>query len=370
MLCVLGAQNAGAQASLPVASAPEPAPSPPTLNGDAGPDDEGSSTPSLSWRARIITGFQYDRSRPSGAQTRAGEKEYGFVVRQIRLGAEGELAEQFRFNVSFDLSDALSTDTGTSYSSPPYLRTAVFEYRPDRSFRLTVGRFKRPFSKLELTSAADLPVLNRGLWNGLAIEDNQWGDRAVGAAVSGRLKLAKLRWYLSLTNPSWSSQLAVQGVDVLGRVQSSPIKPLTIGVNGGYKYSEIGLDDTEHSFAVGGDVGVELGEARLFVEGAYADLPFETGRPRGFGFVGSIDYRIPLTANWALLPVVFAELADANASVSQTESLRLALGVNVLGYSGFRIMPEFALTRPVGDASAANPWLSEETYRLISSLVL
>jgi hypothetical protein len=330
-------------------------------------DDEGDG--GLSVGARLMMGFEYEREQPAGGQTDPGSSEYGFEIRQIRLSARGDLADVFRVNVSFELSDALDPEVGAGYTSPPYLRTATIEYRPSREFRLRVGRFKRAFSHLELESASDLPILRRGLFNGLAIEDNQWGDRAIGVMASGRLKAPKLRWYLSLTNPAWASNLDTQGIDVTGRVEWTVIKGLVLGANAAYKNIELG-DDTLNDFGYGGDVALALGDAHFLLEANDVALPFETGRPRGLGALFMFDYDLPLTATWALQPVFFAEYADANTDVLQNESLRLVLGVNLLGYSGFRVMPQVELVRSIGDTSAENPWLESERLSLIFSLVL
>ena len=239
------------------------------------------------------------------------------------------------------------------------------------ALRLQVGRYKRPFSRIELESAADLPVIRRGLLNGLLVRDNQWGDRAVGAMVSGRHELAKLHWYLSLTNPSWSSSLQSQGIDAIARVQLSPVKGLSLGVDGGYKYLRLGSEGQwTHDFALGGDVAWKLGNAHVLLEGHFADLPFETATPQGFGVLALVDYVLGLSESWALQPVLFGELADADAELSQSESVRLAFGINLLAQGGFRLLPQVALVRPLGRASQQNPWLESETYSLIFSLAL
>jgi hypothetical protein len=372
-------------APLPEAAlAPSPLPAPPEIlvsppvvadepakkKSKAAEDDDESAAPlQLTPRLRVITGFQLERDRPAGTQTESAEQEYGFIVRQVRLGLRGQLTKELRANVSFELTDFLSPETGGSYDSPELIRTATLDYRPSRAFRLRVGRFKRPFSELELTSAADLPILNRGLFNGLALENNQWGDRAVGMQASGRIKALDLRWYLSLFNPAWSSVLDYQGVDVIGRVQWSPIKALSLSGSAGYKNLEIGTERV-HASAFGGDVTLQLGAAHVLVEGYYADLPLETGRPSGFAGLVLFDYLLGLDADWALQPTFFAELADADAEISQTESARLVFGVNLIGHEHFRIMPQLALVRSLGDTSQLNPWLESETYSLIFSLVL
>lgn len=331
---------------------------------------EEPQRPRFELEARLISGFEYERDRPAGAQTEPGEKEYGFEVHQARVGVNAEL-DGLHLNLNLELADALDRNTGGGADSPPYVRTATLEYRFSRALRLTVGRYKRPFSRLALESALDLPLRGRGLVDGLLIEDNQWGDRAVGAMVSGRLELAKLRWYVSLTNPGWSAALPNEGLDVLGRVQVSPVKRLTLGLNGGYKRLRLaGSDAGTSNFSIGGDIDWKIAGVHLALEGSFADLAFETGRPRGFGAHLMVDYELPLSSGLALQPVVFAELADADAKLSETESLRLAFGLNLLVSGGFRVMPQLALVRSVGDTSQLNPWLEGETFSLILSLAL
>jgi hypothetical protein len=316
-----------------------------------------------------MAGFEYERDRPSGAQAGVPEKEYGFILKQVRIGVRGDLSELFRLNTTVDIADALSPETGASYTTPMYIRTATIEYRPSKSFRLKLGRFKRPFSRIELESAADLPILDRGLFNDLAIEENEWGDRAVGVMASGRIKAPKLRWYLSLTNPQWRSNLPTEGIDVIGRVEWSVVKALTLGVNGGYKNVLIG-DDRVHASAFGGEVELALGGAGVVLELSSVDLPFRQGRPRGLGALLLFRYLLDVAPLWALQPTFFTELADADAEFSQTESLRLVFGVNLIGHGDFRVMPQVSVVRSLGDTSAQNPWRESETYSLVFSLVL
>lgn len=347
--------------ALPAAAQDAPAPS----------DDGSDSNPStpLTVGARLMAGFEHESERPAGAQMDPAQKEYGFTVRQIRLRVKGDLAALFRVNVSFDLSDALEPEQGAGYDQPPYLRTATLEYRPSRELRLEVGRFKRPFSHLELESASDLPILRRGLFNSRAIEDNQWGDRAVGVMASGRLKAPKLRWYLSLTNPAWSPTLPTEGVDVMGRVEWTIVKGFVLGANAGYKHITIGEQDVD-DVGYGGDVALRLGDSRFLLEANEVALAFETARPRGRGVLFMFHHELELQPTLALEPTFFVEYADANTEVSQNESLRLVFALNLLAYSGFRVMPQAEIVRSIGDTSAQNPWLESETLSLIFSLVL
>jgi hypothetical protein len=366
------AAPASSGAPAPGLEASEPPEQKQRKHADSGArSDDDFEAPSQPIRvgARLMAGFEHQSERPAGAQTEPAQKEYGFTLRQVRLRLKGDVDELFRVNVSFELSDALEPDRGAAYEQPPYLRTATLEYRPSRRLHVQVGRFKRPFSGLERESTSDLPIVRRGLFNDLAIEDNQWGDRAIGVMASGRSKAPELHWYLSLTNPSWSPSLPTEGVDVTGRVEWTIVKGLVVAANASYKRITIG-DDELDDFAYGGDVSLKLGDASLLLESNDVALPFETGRPRGRGVLLLFDYELPLGPSLALQPAVFAEYADANTEVSQNESLRLAFALNLLALSGFRIMPQVDIVRSLGDTSAANPWLESETLSLIFSLEL
>lgn len=353
-----------------------PEPEAPAKDGkherDRSSDDDGS-VGGISFGARLMAGFEYESERSAGAQSPSESSSYGFVVRQIRLSASGDLAKVFRASVSFDLADALSPELGTDYDSTPYLRTASLEYRPSRAFRLRVGRFKRPLSHLELTSASDLPILRRGLFNGLALEDNQWGDRAVGAMASGRLSTPKLRWALSVMNPDWvaNDNLRRKGVDIIGRLEWTLLKGLVLGANAAYKNVESG-DEHVDGVAYGGDLAWKVGGAHLLLESNSAPslITHPDTRPRALGVQLMADYELPLDDTWSLQPTAFAEYADADTSVYENESLRLVFALNLLGYDGFRVMPQVDLVRSIGDTGADNPWLESTRLNLIFSLVL
>jgi hypothetical protein len=314
-----------------------------------------------------MVGFEYESERSAGQQTDFASKHYGFFAKQLRFGVKGKLAEDFSLNLSVDFQDALEPRSPPDYNSPPYLRTASLDYKPSRRFRLKMGRFKRPFSRLELEGAGDLPIIDRGLFNGLAIERNQWGDRALGAMASGRVKSAGLRWSLALTNPGWASSSVPEGVDVIARAVVSLPFGVSLGINGGYKRVELG-GQTVHATAVGGDVRLKLGPARVIVEGALAKLPVATRRPYALGVLLLAYYGLPLSADWQLQPTVFAEYVDADTKFSETESTRLTLGLNLIGHGAFRVMPQLSLVRSLGDTSSLNPWQESESAVLVFSL--
>src|SRR5688500_12609668 len=159
--------------------------------------------PKFVWQGRVMTGFELDKSRPSDEQNGERVTDYGFFLDQARLSLEAEW-DDLSIDVSGDLADAIRPKTSSAaFNKPPYLRNAYLNYRVHKAFRIRAGRFKRPMSALELTSSGDLPFRGRGLTNELILEDGQWGDRALGLMLYGRLP-GKLRWHVSATNPSWA----------------------------------------------------------------------------------------------------------------------------------------------------------------------
>ncbi len=129
-------------------------------------DDEPSvkKKPDVDVGLRVIGGFRYRKRELDEDAT------YGFQARQVRASLKLKLGKRLFTRMSVELTDGIGSGSGIRF-----LRTAVLEYRQSKALRLAVGRFKRPFSYLQLQSTADLPVLDRGLLNSVVVEDSAWG---------------------------------------------------------------------------------------------------------------------------------------------------------------------------------------------------
>ena len=138
----------------------------------------------------MISGFRHSKAAADK------EAEWGFKAKQVRAGLKLSLGKHLRAKTSFELTDGIDRGNGVAY-----LRTAIIQLKEGKKLRLSVGRYKRPFSRLELWGMGDLPITSRGLLNETLIEDSAWGDRAIGAMISGLIKPIKLRWAASFTNP-------------------------------------------------------------------------------------------------------------------------------------------------------------------------
>jgi hypothetical protein len=340
--------------------------------GGSGNDTLGDDEPQVKKKPdvevglRVIGGFRYRK------RTLEDDATYGFQARQARGSLKLRLGKRLYTRLSAEFTDGIGSGSGVRF-----LRTAVLEYRHSKALRLTVGRFKRPFSYLQLQSTADLPVLDRGLTNQLIVEDSAWGDRGIGAMASGKLKSAKLGWALALTNAA-PDTLTTQGVDAIARLTWSPVEMFTIGVNGGNKYLDFD-EGRKHFQAIGGDVALKVAGLEVQVEGAVADRPWQASV--AFGVTSLISYTQRLSKNWQLQPVVFAEYADANAEYGRNESVRFIGGINAIVREQLRIMPQYKLTNSLGEPllsapgsspefNAINPWNEGYELSLMISLAL
>lgn len=330
--------------------------------------------PVLKWEGRVMTGFELERARPSEEQNGERITDYGFFLDQARLSLEGEWKD-LSIDVSGDLADAIRPKTSSAaFNKPPYLRNAYLSYRVHKAFRIRAGRFKRPMSGLELTSSGDLPFRGRGLANGLILEDGQWGDRALGLMLFGRLP-GKLRWYLSATNPSWApdGDIESNGVDAIARVEWELADIVELGLSLGHKL-EVRADTEYNGNAASVDAALNIAGLRVALDAVLGQLVTQATQdvdgPTAYGLVGYATYQIPLGGDFALEPVLLGEYADADSEFSRTEAVRAIIGCNLRVAEHLRVMPQVELIRPLGTAASVNPWSSGETYYLMMTAQL
>lgn len=330
--------------------------------------------PIFKWEGRVMTGFEHEHEHGSEEQGGEHATDYGFFLDQARLSLEAEWKE-LSVDVSADLADAIRPRTSSAaFNKPPYLRNAYLTYRAHKAFRIRAGRFKRPMSALELTSSGDLPFRGRGLANELILEDGQWGDRALGLMLYGRLP-GKLRWHVSATNPSWApdGDLESNGVDAIVRLEWEPIDILELGVSYGHKL-EVRAEQEYNGNAASFDAALNVAGLRVALDAVLGELTTQATEavdaPLAYGIVGYATYQIPLGGDFALEPVLLGEYADADADFSRTEAVRMIIGCNLRVAEYLRVMPQVELVRPTDTAAAANPWSSGETYYLMMTAQL
>jgi len=314
---------------------------------------------------RVMAGFQWRDRRPENGQAGATGTNYGFTLRQARVRTELRPNKRLRVVISADFADALDP---TDFDPPPYLRNAYLNFAIEKRWlELRVGRFKRAYSRIELRSVSQLAFVGRGLTNDLIVEGAQWGDRAVGAMLRGRVEDLGLRWWLSATNPEWRVNSEPDGLDLLARVQWAATDWLSVGAGGGSKWTDSGSGARVNVFAAGLDARVRVEDLEVMAELLVGQQARVAGQPMSVGVVGTANYRVRVSKNLRVQPTLFGEWTDADIEFSGNDAARLAFGVNLLWKKSFRVMPQLELVRPLGTVTVSNQWPASERVSLIFS---
>ena len=102
------------------------------------------------------------------------------------------------------------------------------------------------------------------------------------------------------------------------------------------------------------------------VDALLAELPtaeMERESALAYGAVLFGRYAFEPSPAWVIAPVLLAEYADADGDYSGSEALRAIAGLELTTIEGhLRVMPQVEIVRPLGTASAQNPWLASEAY--------
>lgn len=337
--------------------------------------------------ARIIAGARLVHVAPArdaeGVPIGQHERRGSFDLRQARVGIDARYRDILRARITVDFADLLDNPTPGKV-----LRNAWADVNIHPAFSIRVGHFKRPYSRLELRGTTSRPFLGRGLYNGLAIEDLQWGDRAVGMAIHGDLEplrpgLDRIRWMVSATNNALSG--APHGVDLHARVTYDPLPWFSIAVNGAYKSVQDPLADEDacratwkrgpdcrrNVFAAGGDVAFD-------VEGFYASVEVDLaqdwlnaeGSPWMLGALAYASYEISLTEKTRLQPVLFGEYIDSNMSYAESEALRGGGAFNLLWGKRLRVIPQVEFVAPMRPITSFNRFVTRQVYGVWVSVQL
>ncbi|HUT07822.1 MAG TPA: porin [Candidatus Latescibacteria bacterium] len=141
-----------------------------------------------------------------------------FSLRRARLSLTGEIVKNLRFKLAVDLMKS------------PALVDAFVEFEPSRAVGLRAGQCLVPFSMNNVTSVAEIDMVNRPI----VVEelapgrDNGASGRDVGAILYGSCSI--LEYALGFVNGAGINRTdADSHKDFSGRVVLRPLKVLTVG---------------------------------------------------------------------------------------------------------------------------------------------
>ncbi|PIQ28314.1 hypothetical protein COW36_04230 [bacterium (Candidatus Blackallbacteria) CG17_big_fil_post_rev_8_21_14_2_50_48_46] len=218
---------------------------------------------------------------------------------------------------------------------------AEFKLNPD--LELTVGRFKKPFSRLRMMSPWDMLIPERGLLDQHAIDDTKYGGfgaRDYGVMLAGDLwgptfwqDPLKFSWNLGAFN-SLPGDTGYHR-DFVARGQLRLFKGLLLAVDGSVKlYEESAQLKTASLW--GADLKWEWDPFRLQIEGALGDNVNQGSKLWGAHSI--VSWEFPLSENLKLIPALMFEVFDPDLSRNQDFACRFAGALNLDIYENIRVL--------------------------------
>lgn len=338
-------------------------------------------------QARVVAGALLTHEEPArdsnGAPVGLPVRKGSLQLRQARVGIDARYRDILRVRVSIDVADLLDSPKPGKVIRNAWANVAI---RP--AFQIKVGNFKRPYSRLELRGFSSIPFIGRGLFNGFAIEDLGWGDRAVGVSLWGDIEpgkpgLDRFRWQVSATNNALSG--APHGVDAHARVVYDPMPWLSLGINGAFKNIQDPLADEptcrstwtrdascrRNVLAAGGDLAVKIKGLYASVETNLAqDWLYAGSSPWALGVLGYADYEFEVGKRTSLQPVLFGEFIDTNLTYGQSEAVRAGAAFNILWTKHLRVVPQVEFVNPLSPITAFNRFVTRQVYGVWISVQL
>jgi hypothetical protein len=312
--------------------------------------------------ARLMTGWEIKHKAPSSAQGGPDELNQKFFLQQVRV------------SLAASLNDATDLEVSADLDSSTLVRDAFVNFKVSKALQLRAGRFKRPFSRIELRGAGKLPFRSRGLFNNALTNSKGYGDRAIGFMPWGKVGSANLRWYAGVFNPGVGTS-EPRGIDAAARVEYEPTKSIEIGLNGIHKRTERVKDGPNlHLNGAGVDARLKSGPLYVHLE---CDLvqnpnppatPTDTSlrTPLAYGLIAFGTYDVALTSRWVLQPVLVGEWLDTDSEYSHDEAVRGVVGVNVIWDEHVRIMPQLEVIQPLGGPTPRSEVPTQTAYVLLS----
>lgn len=282
------------------------------LPNPATPDEP---RPRLEVRSRVHARYEVFDQEPT----------HSFGLPDARLAVTAEPLPWLRAQIDVDFASAAALRDGFVDIGPAWLQ-------------LKAGRFKRPFSRVQLMSLGALPLWRRGIINRLIVRDYQYGDRDRGAEIHGRI--GGLGYEAGLFNGSdLTSTDADAGKDLVGRLTYRFSKAARVGASTSLRYaSEPQPPARKDRWAVELDGRFRLGSFELVAEATWAQGPHTRRGPEHAGFLLYGLYRARINDTLKLRPLVKVELLDHDLYRTDDQALSLATGVNAHVTRWLRIM--------------------------------
>lgn len=242
-------------------------------------------------------------------------------IPRARFSSKWEPYEWAKLVMSLELTDGVE------------LRNAYGEFTVLPEFKVTIGNFKKPFSRLRLASTFDLPILERGLLNDYAIRNTGYGGfggRDFGLMFSGEHSFSeikkeglKIQYFLGTFNNDPEDNVFYR--DIVGRFQVRILKGLILALNANSKYYQVS-EALKNALLIGGDLKYELNDFKVQLEGSYGDNIDKNDKLWGTHVLTSYDFKIK--DEFSIEPAIMVEVFDAESKVVDDLDFRFTTALN------------------------------------------
>lgn len=221
----------------------------------------------------------------------------------------------------------------------PIVKDAYVVLQPVAALGVTIGQFKKPFSRLELTSSGKLPLWRRGIVNDRLTRNYGYGGRDVGVMLLGRA--GPFTYAAGAFNGTRTLEETDSGKDVAARLALSAADAIDLGVSGSMLHrNPEGLQVTR-TFAASIDGRLRTGPLDSRFEVIWAQEPLPEGGRDQLGAMAYVVLRTPRIEGVSLRPIVKVELLDEDTRTGASHATSLMGGVNLDFRGPLRVLLQY-----------------------------
>jgi hypothetical protein len=309
------------------------------LLAPAAPLNAAEGPAGIKWSGKVYTLFE--------ASNEAGEIANAFSLNKARISADWSDGGMLSASLQAEFSGIVDTKEDVP------LRDAWVRVEPFRWLGLTMGQFKKPFSRNELRGFGKLEFVERGHGNEFFIEDLLYGGRDLGAMVSGEiLPSLGLAYYLGAFNGDGlnAKESHSNGAkDLVARLELEPLTDLAFGVNYSAKTFPGDEDGYDRGELWGADFKAKVPYLRFQGELLYGDRHELPNQPKALAGLLAVNSNLKLgkVSGTALKlePLFRVEFLRTDTDLSDADIWAYTPGLNLLLGKSARIMADLELVR-------------------------
>jgi hypothetical protein len=284
-----------------------------------------------------------------------------FRVRDARIQLKWSHGSLLDGQVEAELAKENEDDSADRSAIWSPLRDAFVRVSPLKQIEIRMGQFRRPFSRIGLTSPRTLKLINRGISDAWINGELLFGARDIGLQLEGTFgKKWGVEYAVGVFNGTGRNQREIDGKgakDFVGRITGHLGKHVEVAVNVANKNWDnppATVSYQPQAWMFGGDVAVDYKGLFGMVEGGYGDNYQSIDNYLGADskktsyVLGLVAYKIKLTDIWetAVEPVAKFELLSVTNGDADSNVYAGTLGANLYLGSLFRLMVQGDWIKP------------------------